>query len=272
MAMLAFGHLCSDATQVAVPSLLPFLVREQGISYAAAGTLVLASTVASAVVQPLFGHLSDRRSFAALMPLGLLLGAAGIALVGVVPTYPLVLLAVVLSGLGVAGFHPEATRFANLVSGDRRATGMSFFSVGGNAGFALGPLLLTPLVLVFGLPGTLLFAVLPAAMAAAAALELPRLTAFRSASGNGAQAGQAGARDLWGAFAVLSGVISLRSVVQFGLIAFVPLYFAGVFSSSEAVANGALSVTLPVPIRAFRVSSKNATTAAVACETKGSWS
>ena len=243
MAVLALGHLCSDATQVAVPALLPFLVREQGISYAAVGALVLASTVASSVVQPLFGHFSDRRSFAASMPVGLALGALGIALVGVAPSFPLVVLAVVLSGLGVAAFHPEATRFAGLVSGDRRASGMSVFSVGGNAGFALGPLLLTPLVLGFGLPGTLLFAVLPLALAGVLAFELPRLTGFRSSPTAGG-AGRTEASDLWGAFAVLSGVISLRSVVQFGLIAFVPLYFAAVFSSSEATANAALSLTL----------------------------
>lgn len=243
MTVLALGHLCSDATQVAVPALLPFLVREQGISYAAAGTLVLASTVASSVVQPLFGYFSDRRSFAALMPFGLALGAVGIALVGMAPGYPSMLLAVVLSGLGVAAFHPEATRFAGLVSGRRRATGMSVFSVGGNAGFALGPLLLTPLILFFGLSGTLLFAALPVVMACVLAFELPRLRRFRSgpkADGSG----PTGAPDLWGAFAVLSGVISLRSVVQFGLIAFVPLYYSGVFASSEVTANAALSLTL----------------------------
>lgn len=242
MAVLAFGHLCSDATQVAVPALLPFLVREQGISYAAAGWLVLASTVASSIVQPLFGHFSDRRSCAAFMPLGLALGALGIALVGVVPGYPSVLLAVVLSGLGVGAFHPEATRFAGFVSGGRLATGMGVFSVGGNAGFALGPLLLTPLVLNFGLPGTLPFALLPLAMAGVLAFELPRLAGFRSGPVGGA--GRDEAPDLWGAFAALAGVISLRSVVQFGLIAFVPLYYSAVFSSSETVANAALSVTL----------------------------
>ena len=243
MAVLSLGHLFSDATHVAVPALLPFLVREQGISYAAAGALVLASTVASSAVQPLFGHFSDRRPSAALMPVGLALGAVGIALVGVAPSYPLILLAVVLSGLGVAAFHPEATHFANRVSGNRRATGMSVFSVGGNVGFALGPLLLTPLVLGFGLQGTLLFAVLPLAMAGVVAFDLPRFKGFRPPGPSGG-AGRTEPADRWDAFFVLSGVISLRSVVQFGLIAFVPLYFAEVFSSSETVANGALSVTL----------------------------
>ena len=242
--VLTLGHLFSDATQVAVPALLPFLVREQGISFAAAGMLVLASTIASSVVQPLFGHFSDRRSLEVFMPVGLMLGAVGIALVGVASSYSLVLVAVVLSGLGVAAFHPEATRFANLVSGEKPATGMSVFSVGGNSGFALGPLLLTPLVLGLGIEGTMLFAVLPLAMAGVIALELPRLKGFRSATTAAGTGSEIVRRDLWVPFGVLSVVLSLRSVVQFGLIAFVPLYFAGVFYSSEMVSNVALSVTL----------------------------
>ena len=69
----------------------------------------------------------------------------------------------VVSGLGVAAFHPEGAKFAGLASRERQGRGMSLFSVGGNAGFALGPLLTTPLVLIFGLSGTLALAVVPAA-------------------------------------------------------------------------------------------------------------
>lgn len=244
MAVLTLGHLFSDATQVAVPALLPFLVREQDISFTAAGMLILASTVASSVVQPLFGHFSDTRSLEIFMPVGLILGAVGVALVGLAPSYPLILLAVVVSGMGVAAFHPEATRFANLASGGRRATGMSVFSVGGSSGFALGPLLLTPLVLGLGVQGTVLFAALPLGMAGVVALALPRLKGLRSAPITVGPGAETVGSDLWVPFGLLSGVVSLRSVVQFGLIAFVPLYFAGVFSSSEVVSNVALSVTL----------------------------
>lgn len=244
MAVLTLGHLFSDATQVAVPALLPFLVREQDISFAAAGMLILASTVASSVVQPLFGHFSDTRSLEIFMPVGLILGAVGVALVGLAPSYPLILLAVIVSGMGVAAFHPEATRFANLASGGRRATGMSVFSVGGSSGFALGPLLLTPLVLGLGVQGTVLFAALPLGMAGVVALALPRLKGLRSAPITVGPGAETVGSDLWVPFGLLSGVVSLRSVVQFGLIAFVPLYFAGVFSSSEVVSNVALSVTL----------------------------
>ena len=106
---------------------------------------MLAATISSSVIQPLFGHLSDRRSLPWLMPLGPVLGGLGVALAGIAPSYALTFAAIVLSGIGVAAFHPEGSRFANYVSGARRSSGMSLFSVGGNIGFALGPVLMTPL-------------------------------------------------------------------------------------------------------------------------------
>ena len=134
MAGLSAGHLFTDLNQGAVAALLPFLIADRGISLAAAGAILFAATVSSSIVQPLFGIFSDRRPLPALMPLGVLLAGCGMAIVGLATSYTLILLCVVLSGVGVAAFHPEAARFANYVSGSGRARGMSFFSVGGNAG------------------------------------------------------------------------------------------------------------------------------------------
>src|SRR5436305_3508742 len=151
--VLSAGHACVDMCQGAVPALLPFLVAQRGYSYGAASALVLAATVASSIVQPLFGLASDRRSMPWLMPAGLLVAGIGLAVAGLVHPYGLTFAAITLSGLGVAAYHPEASPYANYVSGRRRATGMSLFSVGGNAGFALGPLVVTPLLLVARPPG-----------------------------------------------------------------------------------------------------------------------
>lgn len=244
MTALSAGHLFTDVNQGAVAALVPFLVAERGLSLAAAGSLVLAATVSSSIVQPLFGHFSDRRSLAALMPLGVMLGGIGIALVGVAPSYPLILLCIVLSGLGVAAFHPESARFANYVSGSRRARGMSLFSVGGNVGFALGPVLSTPLVLAFGLPGTL-FLVLPAALMGLVLFhELSRLLTFRpetmgKAGNNGVEA-----KEHWGPFVRMVAVVVVRSFVYFGLVTFVSSYYIQVLGSSPLLANAALSVML----------------------------
>jgi FSR family fosmidomycin resistance protein-like MFS transporter len=243
MATLSLGHLFTDVAQGSVPALLPFLIAHDHLSYAAASALVLAATISSSVIQPLFGHVSDRLSLPWLMPLGPALGGLGVALAGLAPNYGLTFAAIVLSGMGVAAFHPEGSRFANYVSGDRRASGMSLFSVGGNVGFALGPVLMTPLLLAFGLHGTV-FAVIPTwAMAAVMLRELPRLKGFRSDVVQGRV--QRGAhREAWRPFAVLAGVIALRSFVYFGLVTFIPLYYVRVLHTGKAFGNSALTVML----------------------------
>ena len=244
MSILSAGHLFTDLNQGAVAALLPFLVAERGLSLAAAGTLVLAATVSSSVVQPLFGIFSDNRPLPALMPLGVLSAGIGMALVGVSPSYPLILLCVILSGIGVAAFHPEAARFANYVSGTRRARGMSFFSVGGNAGFALGPALATPLVLAFGLPGTLFLGLPAAAMAAVLFLEASRMLSFKPEESENGREESVQATEHWGPFARMVGVVTVRSFVYFGLVAFVASYYERVLGTSPAFGNTALTVML----------------------------
>ncbi len=240
LALLGAGHLCVDLCQGAVPALLPFLAAERGYSYAALGALVLFSTIGSSIIQPLFGLLSDRFARPWLMPAGLAMAGTGIALAGPAPTYALTALAVVLSGLGVAAFHPEGAKFASLASRERQGRGMSLFSVGGNAGFALGPLLTTPLVLLFGLPGTLALGLIPLTAAVLIARELGRLRELEGEQ----VAAESGGRDDWGAFSRLGGVIALRSGVYFGLQAFIPAYFVVELSTSEAAGNGALTLML----------------------------
>jgi MFS transporter, FSR family, fosmidomycin resistance protein len=243
LAVLATGHLWADFLQGSVPALLPFLIAERGYSYAAAGALVLASSVGSSLIQPLFGVVSDRLGLPWLMPAGLAIGGAGLACAGLTESYPATVAAVAVSGLGVAAFHPEGARYANYVSRGERGRGMSIFSLGGNAGFALGPLLVTPAVLVFGLSGTLLV-LLPLWLAAGLLLaELRRLRSFAPAGGPRAGNGRA-QRDMVGPFARLASVVGLRSVVFFGLQAFIPIYFARELGTTEAAGNAALSVML----------------------------
>ncbi|MGI8607100.1 MAG: MFS transporter, partial [Gaiellaceae bacterium] len=146
----------------------------------------------------------------------------GMALAAVAPTYPLVLVAVLVAGLGVAAYHPEGSKFANYVSGDRRASGMAFFSVGGNLGFALGPLLASTAVLALGLNGGLLLA-LPG-LAVAILLVAVRAHLRHVVPVRVQRDGTTGAGDDPRALSLLLGVISLRSVAHMGLFTFVPLW------------------------------------------------
>src|SRR3954466_8217013 len=167
LATLACGHAAADLCQGSIPALIPFLIAQRGYSFSAAGTLLLVVTVGSSIIQPLFGALSDRLQLWWLIPVGVALWAIGLAGAGLTHTFWLTCVLVGLGGLGVAAFHPEGARYANYASGSRRGAGMSFFSVGGNAGFALGPILITPAVLAFGLSGTMIVAVLPLLVAIA---------------------------------------------------------------------------------------------------------
>jgi MFS transporter, FSR family, fosmidomycin resistance protein len=245
LGLLAAGHMSADLCQAAVPALLPFFVDQRGYSYSAAGALVFAVTVGSSLIQPLFGHAADRLRLPWLMPLGVALAGAGVGLAGLAPSYPLTFAAIVVAGIGVAAFHPEAARYTNYASGARQAVGMSVFSLGGNAGFALGPVLTTVCVLAFGLTGTLLVAVVPGAAAALLVTRRAHLARLHAGGVAAAEARSADSpQDRWAPFARLTAVISLRSCVHFGLLTFVPVYFVTVLGTSEPAGNAALTAML----------------------------
>lgn len=241
---LSLGHCCVDVTQGAVPALLPFLIAQRGYGYGAAAGLVLAMTACSSLLQPLFGYLADKRSLTWLLPGGVAVAAVGIALVGSVDGYAATFALVLVSGLGVGAYHPEGARWANYASGDRRATGMSIYSVGGNIGFALGPVMVTPLVLLIGLGATALVALPLLAVAALLARELPRLRAMHGETARRELAAAGSGEDRWGAFAALATTAALRSGVWLALQAFVPVWLVTQLGSSVGLGNTALTVTL----------------------------
>ncbi len=246
IALLSVGHFMIDLCQGVVPALAPFLVEGRGFSNAAAAGLVFAISATSSVVQPVFGQLADRLAMAWLLPASIALSGAALAVGAQAPSYPAVLLAFGLSGLGVAAFHPEAARKANLASGERRTTGMSFFSIGGGIGFALAPAVTLALVQHRGTSG-LLMLLFPTALIAG--LFLSRLG---SASGQlhhkeGAKRSLHG-RDDWRAFGILSGATVIRSIVFYGLNTFLALYFMGRWGQTAAEASRASVVFLGTSI------------------------
>jgi FSR family fosmidomycin resistance protein-like MFS transporter len=221
MALLSGGHLATDFANGALPALLPFLQEKFSLSYTLVGALVLASQASSSLIQPLFGLWSDRRGAMWLLPLGVALAGIGIALAADAPSYWLVVLLVLISGVGVAAFHPEGSKFAGYVSGRKRASGMAWFSIGGNLGYALGPIATTAVVATLDLRGGLLLAVPSLVVAAAILAGTPYLRGF--APEPEAARARAGVDDPR-AMKLLLGVIALRSVAWFGLITFVPLW------------------------------------------------
>ena len=242
--VLTASHVVDDLYQGAVPALLPFLVLDRGYSYTAATGIILAATVLSSVVQPAFGVLIDRRPLPWLTPVGLLVAGVGIGLSGIGDSYWWTWSAVALSGLGVAAYHPAAARAARAAAG-ASAQGMSWFAVGGNAGLALGPVVVTPVLLAYGVSGTPLLA-LPAMAMAVFLLAVHRRTQARAARTAARRPAEVAGVDDWRSFGWLTGLVVARSVLYFGLSSLLALYVIARFDVEQAIGSATLATFLGV--------------------------
>jgi MFS transporter, FSR family, fosmidomycin resistance protein len=244
LALLAATHTVDDLYQGAVPALLPFLAIERHYTYVGLTGITLAATVLSSAIQPAFGVITDRRRLGWLIAAGLLVAGIGVGLSGLGDSYAITWLAIALSGVGVAAYHPEATRTARGVAGNSTQA-MSWFSVGGNLGIALGPVLVTPVLLVTGLRGTPLLAVPAVAMAALLAARRPWHQA--QAAGRARASRRPGdhddqpSRDDWRSFARLTAVVIARSIAYFGVASLLALFVIRRFHEPTAVGSAALT-------------------------------
>ncbi len=242
MALLTCGHLVTDLSQGSVPALLPYLRDSFHLSYLQVGGVMLALTFSSSVIQPLFGHLSDERGAPWLMAVGPAVGCFGIALLAVAPSYPAALGCVFAAGVGVAAYHPEGSKYAAWLAGERRSTGMSFFSVGGNLGMALGPFLAGLVAEMYGLHGIWLIAI-PGAILGV--LLFSRLGWLAEAGEPGRRAAAAATgRDRWGPLAVLLAAVGIRGYTQFALLSFVPLFEQEELGNGKAYGSRVLTLLL----------------------------
>jgi FSR family fosmidomycin resistance protein-like MFS transporter len=240
--LLALGHFVVDLTQGALPAVLPMLQSRHGLSYAETGTIVLAANLTSSIIQPLFGYLADRTVRRWILPTSIVVAGAGMALTGIASDYTSILFLVMLMGLGVAAWHPEGYRTATGVAGDRKATALSYFSLGGNVGIALGPLVVTLLVTMWSMPGTLGLALPPLLVAAVMLVALPSFGAVTT--GASATARARGGENMPGAMALLIGVVMIRAWATLGFTTFVPLYYVNYLQADPRIVGPLLFVFL----------------------------
>lgn len=158
--------MVTDIYMPVLPAILPLLILNNGYSYFTAGLLITAYNVTSSFTQPVFGWLSDTKGLTINISISLLISAVFVGLMGVAHNYYLIMIFAVLAALGHACFHPAALSMVSRLCGsENRGKLTSYFVVGGNFGYAIGPVLAGGLAMWLGLPGLLLL-ILPAVIMA----------------------------------------------------------------------------------------------------------
>lgn len=147
---VSFCHLLNDMMQSLLPALFPTLKAAYRLSFTQLGWISLAYQVTASLLQPLVGYFSDRRPAPFSLPAGTLFTGTGLVVLSLADSYALLLVGASFLGMGSSVFHPEASRVARMAAGGRHGLAQSLFQLGGNAGAAIGPLLVALVVVQWG--------------------------------------------------------------------------------------------------------------------------
>ncbi len=218
LSLLAIAHFTIDSYSSFLTPLLPLLVRKLDLSLTMVGTLVALSSMSSSLAQPLFGVVSDRMRRPLFVAYGPLAAAVFLSPIGLAPSYAWLVTLLVLGGLGVAAFHPQAAATASELS-PRRGLAMSVFVTGGTLGFSLGPLLAVTVVSLFGLQHTWVAALPGLVVSFVLVSWLARLPKADRAP---ERAPLSALLPVWKPLTLLYLAVVSRSAVSFGFVTFLP--------------------------------------------------
>jgi len=245
--ILSLTHLFIDITGSAIPSMMPFVKDALQLSYTSVGSVIMVSNLTSSIIQPLFGYISDKVNVRWLLPLSVFLTYGGLSLIGVSSSFFILIIFVMMSGIGVAAYHPEGTKVMHHFTGSMKATGMAFFQVGGNFGLALGPLLVSYAMKLAELKGTLLFLIIGIPILCLLLIFFKDLTfPFKVSEKKGLETKTEvlSVNNGWKDMVLLITAVSMRSWAHMGLITFVPFYYINILGGDGITAGRLVFVFL----------------------------
>jgi FSR family fosmidomycin resistance protein-like MFS transporter len=149
---ISVSHFLNDTMQSLIASVYPILKDAYALNFAQIGMITLAFQFTASLLQPVVGHMTDKKAQPFSLAIGMGSTFVGLLLLSIASTYPAILIAAALVGLGSAVFHPESARIARLASGGRFGFAQSVFQLGGSFGTSMGPVLAALIVVPFGQP------------------------------------------------------------------------------------------------------------------------
>ncbi|MEZ0452919.1 MFS transporter [Sphingobacterium thalpophilum] len=147
---ISISHLLNDLIQSVIPAVYPLLKSNYALNFTQIGIITLVFQLTASILQPFVGLYTDKKPTPRSLAIGMLFSLAGLICISFASNFFYILLSVSLIGMGSSIFHPEASRVAHLASGGKKGLAQSIFQVGGNAGGAIGPLLVALIVIPFG--------------------------------------------------------------------------------------------------------------------------
>jgi len=220
---LALGHFVTDIYPAFLPPLLPLLIDKFQLSFTSVSLLATVQSLSTSLTQPFFGFLFDKIGGRKMIIFGPVVAGLSLSFIGLASHYSMLIILLILGGLGVASFHPEAAALTTSLSGQRRTWGMSIFMLGGNLGYSLGPFLILIVVMGLGLEWSF-FASLPALGMAYLLYKyalLPEKAPKISSTSSNKIESSLNRRVL--GFSVLFSVVVLRVTTVLSLITFLPM-------------------------------------------------
>ena len=148
---LCAGHFVNDSYSSIIYPLLPLIKVKLDLTTTQVFWLAPLYAISSSLMQPVYGYVSDRYARRFFAVFGPTITAVFVSMIGLAPSYGILIVLLVASGIGVGSFHPQAAAMAAQASRERRRIGMAMFSALGTLGFAFGPLGITRVVSRFGL-------------------------------------------------------------------------------------------------------------------------
>ena len=234
--VLMLGHLCADMSFFALSAAMPFLVVQKGMTMTATAGLGFVMSVSNAIIQPVLGAMADNKSRPWLMAVGILMSGIGIGMLGFMDNYVAMMVAVTISSIGGAIFHPDGGRIANYVSGASKGKGVSNFSFGGNLAGFVGPVLMVFGISRFGLKGSAILLPPTILMAVWILILTNKFNAFvQDGKAEVAKDMATGRSDDWHGFFRLTGVTIFRSAIMVCMNSFIPMFWLHILMQTEEV-------------------------------------
>jgi FSR family fosmidomycin resistance protein-like MFS transporter len=238
----ALAHFSVDLCAGALPVIMLFIAPMLDLSIAQAGFVIGVYAISSSLTQPLFGYISDRTGGRYQSAIGLAMIAIFQGLLGFATSYGMLLAMVTLAGCGSAAFHPHGASGATRAGGDRKASFMAVFMLGGNTGYALGPVIAAAAMSAFGVHGSAVICLIGLALVPVV-LTAQGSPAAHQVTRSNAVAGSIRTFSVLAVIALMA-IMFLRAWTQSSITTYVPVFFTQVAGFSVQEASRISSVNL----------------------------